>query len=57
MFGYQPLEGPVDLDETGLSLAIRRDDFDNSPEYTALLSQWWVGPVFPEYWRKSQNNP
>jgi len=26
--------GPVDLDETGLSLAIRRDDFDISPEYT-----------------------
>ncbi|MEL4293502.1 LysR family transcriptional regulator [Shewanella xiamenensis] len=50
--------GPVDFDETGLSLAIRRDDFDISPEYTTHnLVNEWVGPVFsPEYWNKAQHN-
>lgn len=38
----------MDLCETGLSLAIRRDDFDISPEYTTHnLVNEWVGPVFP----------
>ncbi|MGX9416004.1 LysR family transcriptional regulator [Vibrio sp. WJH972] len=50
--------GPVDLDESGLSLAIRRDDFDISPEYTTHnLVNEWVGPVFsPEYWNKVKRN-
>ncbi|WED23781.1 LysR family transcriptional regulator [Vibrio sp. JC009] len=51
--------GPVTLGEAGLSMAIRRDDFDIPSDYvTHKLVEEWVGPVFsPEYWHKIQNNP
>ncbi|CAM3852518.1 Glycine cleavage system transcriptional activator [Vibrio aerogenes CECT 7868] len=50
--------GPVTLGESGLSMAIRRDDFDIPSDYGVhQLVEEWVGPVFsPEYWRKVQNN-
>ncbi|OAN13179.1 LysR family transcriptional regulator [Photobacterium jeanii] len=45
--------GPVTLGMTGLSLAIRRDDFEDIHNYNkTLLVDEWVGPVFsPEYWQ------
>lgn len=50
--------GPVKLAGSGLSLAIRRDDFHIPPEYSKHnLVNEWVGPVFsPEYWRQIQHN-
>lgn len=50
--------GPVVLGATGLSLAIRRDDFELPHKYkqTTLVDEW-VGPVFsPEYWHQVKNN-
>lgn len=46
--------GPVKLGATGLSLAIRRDDFDLRHDYRQMkLVDEWVGPVFsPEYWHQ-----
>lgn len=44
--------GPVTLGRSGLSLAIRRDDFEVLHDYkrTPLVEEW-VGPVMaPEYW-------
>ncbi|MCE0494719.1 LysR substrate-binding domain-containing protein [Vibrio salinus] len=51
--------GAISLDKTGLSLAIRRDDFDINPEYTvSRLVPEWVGPVLsPQYWNKVKNTP
>ncbi|MGF1719919.1 LysR family transcriptional regulator [Vibrio kyushuensis] len=46
--------GPVTLGESGLSLAIRRDDFEHLHDYkkTTLVEEW-VGPVFSaEYWHQ-----
>ncbi len=46
--------GPVKLGNTGLSLAIRRDDFVVPPDYqqTPLVEEW-VGPVVsPAYWEQ-----
>ncbi|WP_064603328.1 LysR family transcriptional regulator [Photobacterium sp. J15] len=46
--------GPVTLGSSGLSLAIRRDDFELLHDYkkTKLVDEW-VGPVFsPEYWHQ-----
>ncbi len=50
--------GPIELDNQGLSLAIRRDDFAIHPKHTIHhLVPEWVGPVFsPEYWRKVQHD-
>ncbi len=50
--------GPVILGEAGLSMAIRRDDFDIPSDYGVhMLVEEWVGPVFsPEYWDKVQND-
>lgn len=44
--------GPVALGVTGLSMAIRRDDFElHSAHQKIELVEEWVGPVFsPEYW-------
>ncbi len=45
--------GPVILGASGVSLAIRRDDFELVYDYqkTALVEEW-VGPVFaPAYWQ------
>lgn len=50
--------GPVNLGENGLSMAIRRDDFEIPSEYlvTPLVNEW-VGPVCsPDYWSSLQNN-
>ena len=50
--------GPVTLGSTGLSLAIRRDDFELHPNYqkTPLVDEW-VGPVMsPEYWQQVKSN-
>ncbi|MFW7523455.1 LysR family transcriptional regulator [Vibrio ostreicida] len=50
--------GPVTLGTTGLSLAIRRDDFELPPgcKPTALVDEW-IGPVFsPEYWQQLNND-
>ncbi|WP_295893701.1 LysR family transcriptional regulator [uncultured Vibrio sp.] len=50
--------GPVTLGATGLSLAIRRDDFELPHDYkqTALVDEW-IGPVFsPEYWQQLNND-
>ncbi|ANQ23545.1 LysR family transcriptional regulator [Vibrio natriegens] len=46
--------GPVALGSTGLSMAIRRDDFEPLHEYPkTLLVEEWVGPVFsPNYWQQ-----
>lgn len=49
--------GPVILEQSGLSLAIRRNDFVINPDYTEhdLVAEW-VGPVFsPQYWSKVQH--
>lgn len=46
--------GPVILGVNGLSLAIRRDDFELLHDYkrTKLVDEW-VGPVFsPDYWQQ-----
>lgn len=51
--------GPVNLGESGLSLAIRRDDFELEEDYlvTPLVKEW-VGPVCsPDYWQTIQENP
>ncbi|MCG9728306.1 LysR family transcriptional regulator [Shewanella sp. Isolate13] len=44
--------GPVTLGTSGLSMAIRRDDFIIPEDYLKLpLVEEWVGPVMsPEYW-------
>ncbi|MYM59690.1 LysR family transcriptional regulator [Vibrio sp. OCN044] len=50
--------GPVLLGVTGLSLAIRRDDFELIHDYkqTSLVDEW-VGPVFaPHYWHQVKND-
>lgn len=50
--------GPVVLGSTGLSLAIRRDDFELIEEYehTKLVEEW-VGPVCsPNYWQHIQKD-
>lgn len=50
--------GPVTLGATGLSLAIRRDDFELLHDYkqTKLVEEW-VGPVFsPEYWHQVKDD-
>ena len=46
--------GPVTLSADGISLAIRRDDFELNPDYVPhLLTTEYVGPVTsPEYWSK-----
>ncbi|RQW61110.1 LysR family transcriptional regulator [Vibrio viridaestus] len=45
--------GPVTLGESGLSMAIRRDDFSIPSEYAVhQLVEEWVGPVCsPQYWQ------
>ncbi|OYD23295.1 LysR family transcriptional regulator [Oceanimonas baumannii] len=50
--------GPVTLGATGLSMAIRRDDFEQLHNYPKLsLVEEWVGPVVsPEYWQQVQAN-
>jgi len=50
--------GPVTLGTNGLSLAIRRDDFDVIQHYQkTTLVQEWVGPVFaPTYSREVKND-
>lgn len=50
--------GPVKLGVTGLSLAIRRDDFELPHDYKQVkLVDEWVGPVFsPEYWHQVKND-
>lgn len=50
--------GPVTLGNNGLSLAIRRDDFNVVQHYQKTpLVQEWVGPVFsPAYWKEVKNN-
>ncbi|MCW8328740.1 LysR substrate-binding domain-containing protein [Photobacterium sp. SDRW27] len=50
--------GPVTLGATGLSLAIRRDDFEVIHDYqkTKLVDEW-VGPVMsPEYWHQVKSD-
>ncbi|MGP8308879.1 LysR family transcriptional regulator [Vibrio sp. YIC-376] len=46
--------GPVTLGSTGLSMAIRRDDFEPLHDYPkTALAEEWVGPVFsPSYWKQ-----
>jgi DNA-binding transcriptional LysR family regulator len=46
--------GPVTLGASGLSLAIRRDDFEAGTDYQKLfLVEEWVGPVFSsQYWEE-----
>lgn len=50
--------GPVSLGATGLSMAIRRDDFELPHDYKQIqLVEEWVGPVFsPEYWKRVKND-
>lgn len=50
--------GRISLDNNGISMAIRRDDFEIDPTYVVhQLVEEWVGPVFsPEYWNKIKNN-
>ncbi|MDW6093374.1 LysR family transcriptional regulator [Vibrio rhizosphaerae] len=50
--------GPVTLGEAGLSMAIRRDDFDLPSNYEVHpLVEEWVGPVLsPEYWHQVQHD-
>jgi len=50
--------GPVTLGTQGLSLAIRRDDFELNHDYQKVhLVDEWVGPVFsPEYWQLIKND-
>ncbi|PQJ67335.1 LysR family transcriptional regulator [Photobacterium angustum] len=50
--------GAVQLGTNGLSLAIRRDDFECHRDYykTSLVEEW-VGPVFsPDYWEKVKHD-
>ncbi|MCG9692779.1 LysR substrate-binding domain-containing protein [Vibrio sp. Isolate22] len=50
--------GAVNLDATGLDMAIRRDDFKLTESYkqTPLVEEW-VGPVCsPEYWQQVKEN-
>ncbi|MBP2699843.1 LysR family transcriptional regulator [Photobacterium lucens] len=50
--------GAIELGMSGLSLAIRRDDFKCHRDYhkTPLVAEW-VGPVFsPEYWDKVKHD-
>lgn len=50
--------GPVTLGVNGLSLAIRRDDFELLHDYkkTTLVDEW-VGPVFsPDYWQQVKDD-
>ncbi|NQZ82193.1 MAG: LysR family transcriptional regulator [Colwellia sp.] len=50
--------GKISLDHSGISMAIRRDDFVIDSNYVVhKLVEEWVGPVFsPEYWHKIQSN-
>ena len=50
--------GPVTLNDDDISLAIRRDDFEINPDYTAhSLTPEYVGPVTsPEYWSKIKDD-
>ncbi|MGR5063381.1 LysR family transcriptional regulator [Photobacterium sp. DNB22_13_2] len=50
--------GAVALGATGLSLAIRRDDFKIEYEYNKVaLVDEWVGPVFsPDYWQQVRHD-
>ncbi|KJY89981.1 LysR family transcriptional regulator [Pseudoalteromonas piscicida] len=50
--------GPITLGEAGLSMAIRRDDFDIPSDYVVQkLVEEWVGPVCSkEYWNKVQHD-
>ncbi|MBC7004034.1 LysR family transcriptional regulator [Photobacterium sp. BZF1] len=50
--------GAVTLGTTGLSLAIRRDDFRVEHDYNTLnLVDEWVGPVFsPDYWQQVKHD-
>lgn len=50
--------GPVTLGATGLSMAIRRDDFElpHNYKHTQLVNEW-VGPVFsPDYWQQVKSD-
>lgn len=50
--------GPINLGENGLSMAIRRDDFDIPDDYhiTPLVNEW-VGPVCSsDYWLSVQED-
>ncbi|MGF1868122.1 LysR family transcriptional regulator [Enterovibrio norvegicus] len=50
--------GPVTLGTSGLSLAIRRDDFELVHDYhKTMLVEEWVGPVCsPAYWHQAQHD-
>ncbi|MDW6002762.1 LysR family transcriptional regulator [Vibrio mangrovi] len=51
--------GPVRLGRSGLSLAIRRDDFVIDRDYrrTVLVDEW-IGPVCTvDYWRQNSQSP
>jgi len=50
--------GPVALGSSGLSMAIRRDDFEIPALYkSTVLVDEWVGPVFsPDYWQQVKND-
>lgn len=50
--------GAVTLGTTGLSLAIRRDDFKLEHDYNRqVLVEEWVGPVFsPDYWQQVRHS-
>ncbi|NVN80672.1 MULTISPECIES: LysR family transcriptional regulator [unclassified Vibrio] len=50
--------GAVNLDATGLDMAIRRDDFKLTESYEQIpLVEEWVGPVCsPDYWQQVKNN-
>ncbi|WP_136483628.1 LysR family transcriptional regulator [Vibrio sp. H11] len=50
--------GPVNLEQSGLDLAIQRDDFaiDGDNGIHDLVPEW-VGPVFsPQYWNRVRHN-
>lgn len=50
--------GPVNLGENGVSMAIRRDDFELQDGYqiTPLVTEW-VGPVCsPDYWQSIKDD-
>lgn len=50
--------GAINLERSGLSMAIRRDDFAISNDYqqTPLVEEW-VGPVMsPEYWQQVEQD-
>ncbi|MBB1365288.1 LysR family transcriptional regulator [Pseudoalteromonas sp. SR44-5] len=50
--------GPIFLGESGLSMAIRRDDFDVPTHHVKnKLVEEWVGPVMSfQYWERFKNN-